>query len=96
MSDLSIVTVIVAKESFQEDVLKTLHAVTGGTRREEGDISYVLYQDVQNPLKFIITENWKSREPIGLHNKTAHFKKFKSSLDGKIDSLSIDVIRKIY
>lgn len=96
MNQLSIVAVIVAKEAFQEDVLKALHAVTDGTRREEGNISYILHQDTTNPLKFVIIENWKSQEAIAHHDKTEHFQAFKNAIADKIDSLSIDILRKIY
>ena len=96
MSELKIVATIIAKSEFVEDVLAALHTVTDATRKEEGNISYVLHQDISNNLKFTILEVWKSQAAIDFHNQTAHFLTLKKDLDGKIDSLVADVIREIY
>lgn len=96
MSKLKIVATIVAKPEFTEEILKVLHTVTDATRKEEGNISYVLYKSVDNNSKFTILEEWKSQDAINYHNQTAHFLTFKKELEGKIDSLNIDVIQEIY
>ena len=42
------------------------------TRKEEGCISYELYQDINNPGKFTFIENWESNEHLDVHMKTPH------------------------
>ena len=96
MTELKIVATIVVKEKFKQDVLKAFHNVVDGTRQEEGNVSYELHEDTTNPLKYIILEVWKSDKAIDLHNESAHFNEFKNAIDGKVDSLSIDIIRKVY
>lgn len=96
MTELKIVASIVAKEGYQEDVLKAMQNVVNETRKEDGNVSYDLHQDTTNPMKYIILEVWKSQEAIDLHNASAHFGIFKKAIDGKIDSLSIDVVKKVY
>ncbi|MFT3739574.1 MAG: putative quinol monooxygenase [Breznakibacter sp.] len=93
---LKIVATIIAKPEFKEDIVKVLHTVTDATRKEEGNISYVLHRDTDNDLKFIILEEWKSQETIDFHNKTAHFLTLKKELDEKADLLTIDVIQEVY
>lgn len=96
MEKLIIVAAIAAKETCKEDVSKALHAVTDATRTEEGNVSYTLHQDVQNPLKYTIIEEWKSQNAIDMHNDSAHFQAFKNAIDGKVDELTISVLKKIY
>lgn len=42
------------------------------TRKEEGCISYELYQDTENPGKFTFIEEWQSKEHLDIHLKTPH------------------------
>lgn len=96
MTELKIVATIVIKEAHKAELLKAFHAVVDETRKEKGNISYTLHQDAKNPLKFVILEVWQSEEAIDLHNASTHFDEFKKAIDGKIDSLSIDIIKEIY
>lgn len=96
MSELKIIAVITAKEAYQQDILKALHAVVDGTRKEEGNVSYDLHQDTKNPLKYTIIEVWKSQEAIDSHNQTEHFLSFVKAIENKVDGLDIDVIKKVY
>ena len=49
MTELKIVAVIVVKAEFQEELEKAFQNVVDGTRKEDGNISYDLHQDVKNP-----------------------------------------------
>lgn len=96
MENLKIVAAIVAKSECKESILKALHIITNKTREEEGNISYVLHQDIYNPLTFVILEEWKSEDAIRFHQQTPHYLTFKEELKGKIESLNTNVIREIY
>ena len=96
MSKLKIVATLVVKPEFTGEVLKALHTVTDATRKEEGNISYVLNEDVKNKSRFIILEEWKSQEAFEFHGQTSHYIAFKEAVQGKAESLDIDVVREIY
>ena len=96
MSKLKIIATINVKPEFKEDVLNMLQTVTDATRKEEGNISYVLHEDINNSAKIIILEEWKSQEAIDFHNQTEHFLILKTDLEKKADSLTIDIIRAFY
>lgn len=96
MTELKIVAVVVAKAEYQKELEKVFHDVVDGTHTEEGNISYELHQDIKNPLKYTFIEVWKSQAAIDSHNESAHFKAFVSGIEGKIDSLAVDVMKKIY
>jgi quinol monooxygenase YgiN len=81
---LTIVADITAAPEFEAEVIAAIEAVVEGTRTEEGCISYDVYKDVNNSLRFTFIEHWKSREAIELHNSSAHFLKFVESIDGKV------------
>lgn len=96
MSQLSIVAAIVVKDSYKDELEKVFRNLVDHTRKEEGNVSYDLHQDVKNPLKYTIIEVWKSQDDINKHNDTPHFKEFLTAIEGKVDSVNIDVIKKIY
>jgi quinol monooxygenase YgiN len=96
MTELKIVAVIVVKAAFQNELEKVFHTVVDETRKEAGNVSYDLHQDTKNPLKYTILEVWKSQAAIAEHNESAHFKAFVAAVEGKVDSLTVDVIKKVY
>lgn len=96
MKELKIVATIVLKPKYQNDVLKALHNVVDATRKEEGNISYELLQNVSDNLSYTILESWKSQEAIDLHMNSAHFDEFKKAIDGKISDLQITTIKQVY
>lgn len=96
MEKLNIVANIVVGEEFREELIPVFKKVVDETRKEAGNISYDLHQDVKNPLKFVILEAWKSQDAINEHNASKHFNEFAKAIENKIDSLTIDVIEKIY
>ena len=96
MEELKIVAVIVVKKEFQNELVEVFQNLVNETRKEEGNVSYDLHQDTSNPLKYVILEVWKSDKAVEIHNASAHFEMFKQAIDGKIDGLTIDVVKKVY
>lgn len=70
---------VVAKFIVQEDKIQEFQGMVGDlitkTRQEEGNISYELYQDVDNPQVLTFIEEWEGKEELGAHMKTDHFQK---------------------
>lgn len=96
MSELKIVATIVVKSEYEKEVLSALHNIVDATRKEDGNVSYDLHQNTINPLEYTILEVWKSQQAIDVHNASAHFDEFKKAINGKIDGLKVDVIKKAY
>ena len=90
-----VATLTVKNEKDREEIEKVLYAVVDGTHTEEGNISYELHQDINNPLMYVFIEVWESQQAIDIHNETPHFKAFVKAVDGKVD-LSVITMRKIY
>lgn len=61
------------KEEHQKEFLKLTKELTILSREEAGNISYHLYQDIQDPSHYTFVEEWQNQEAIDLHNQTKHF-----------------------
>lgn len=96
MNELKIVATILIREQFKNEMVEALKKVTDGTRNEEGNISYDLFQDINDPLKYIILETWKSRDAINEHNQTEHYQTFKKDIADKIESIMVNTIKSVY
>jgi quinol monooxygenase YgiN len=83
--ELLIIAHVTTKAEYKDELMKAFEKVVEGTRREAGNISYDLYVDTSDPLKFTIIELWKSQDAINIHNETGHFKEFVKAIDGKAD-----------
>ena len=90
-----IASLTIENEKDTADIVKALHTVVDATRKEEGNISYELHQDVANPKTYVFIEVWKSQEAIDSHNNSAHFHEFVKAVDGKV-ALAVNVIKKVY
>lgn len=90
-----VATLTVMNETDVAEMVKALHQVVDGTRTEEGNISYVLHQDINNPMTYIIIEVWKSQEAIDYHNQTPHFLAFVEAVKDKT-ILSVNTMKKVY
>lgn len=70
---------VVAKFVIKSDRIEEMKSVCSDlideTRKENGNISYELYQDVNNPEIFSFIEEWESQEALEKHMQTDHFKK---------------------
>jgi quinol monooxygenase YgiN len=70
---------VVAIAETSADKAEELKSVCLGliepTRKENGCISYELYQDTVNPGKFTFIENWESKAHLDVHLKTPHMAK---------------------
>lgn len=68
---------IVAKNKVREDkkqeFLRITEELIRKSQKEEGCISYDLYEDIADPYTLTFIESWKDMEAIDLHNKTEHF-----------------------
>lgn len=62
------------KEGKSEELIKVYEQLIAPTRKEDGCISYSLYQDESNPRLFALMEEWRDAEALNRHMQTEHFK----------------------
>lgn len=76
---------IVAKNFVQKDKIEEFKKLTKTliekSRKEEGCISYNLFEDIEDECVLTFIEEWKSFEDIDIHNSSPHFKSIVPKLD---------------
>ena len=73
-------TVVVArvavKEGQEKAFIEIASKLVAATRAEEGNLFYTLYQSTENPLIFIVYEEYKDDAAFEAHANSAHFAAF--------------------
>lgn len=71
-----IVAKMKAKAGMEEQVKSELGALVKATLSEPGCIRYTLHRSQGDPASFLFYEEWASKEALGAHSKSPHFKSF--------------------
>ncbi len=90
---------ITAKANVKEDnielFLKVASVLTEASRNEEGNVSYGLFQDTENPSTLTFIEEWKSLEAVKFHEESDHFKTNISKLIELAESIDINLYNQV-
>mgnify|MGYP003623293977 FL=1 len=89
---LVIVAHVAVQPEFAEMLAPEFEAVVEATRKEEGNISYDLYVDVNDPNRLTFVEVWQSQQAIDSHNASDHFRTF-AKADRRKASLEVSVLK---
>lgn len=77
------------KKNCLDKVLILYKELVDKTRREDGCLSYELFQDTENPCILTMIETWENRECLEKHFQTAHFRELVPQIsecrEGKAD-----------
>lgn len=76
-----IVARLEAKEGKTDELITLIEGVVKETRKEDGNLCYNVYQDIDVPTKFIIYEVWASDAALAKHSESAHLNAFKANKD---------------
>ena len=71
---------IEVKEGTVQKFLEAAGKCVAETRKEPGCRFYTLYADAENPLKFIIVEEWDDKASLDLHMTLPHFLELRENL----------------
>lgn len=72
---IKIIAKNIIKDGEKENFIRTAKELIEKSRSEEGNISYGLYEDVENLNVLTFIEEWKDMDAISFHNSTDHFKR---------------------
>lgn len=70
---------IKVKPIYRDRFLELADDVMKGSKAEEGNISYHLYEDTKEDNTFVMVEEWKDQDAVKFHFQTDHFKSFKDN-----------------
>ncbi len=69
---LTVVATMRAKAGREQDLRAGLESVIEATRQEDGNVTYELYQGVDDPAVFTFYENWRSKADLDNHLRSPH------------------------
>ena len=78
---LKVVAKSVVKEDKIDEYKNNVEELIEKTRNEEKNISYELYQDLDNPNVLTFIEEWEDKAGLDKHMESDHFKKIVPKLD---------------
>lgn len=67
---------LVAADGKREELRDALLALIDPTRREKGNLDYVLFEETDNPGTFVMREAFVNPAALGEHMRTPHFESF--------------------
>lgn len=92
---IKIVAKNILKEGKKAEFIKTAQELIEKSRAEEGNISYSLFEDVNNENIVAFIEEWKDLKAIEFHNNTEHFKRIVPMLGELREKSEINLYKEI-
>lgn len=83
------------KPGVREEYLEIARELAEETKKEEGCIQYVLYEDIKEPAILTMIEEWTDEEAINAHMESAHMKRIIPELRALRESTEINLYRQI-
>ena len=71
-----VVARVAVKEGQDKAFIEIASKLVAATRTEEGNLFYTLYQSTENPLIFIVYEEYKDDAAFEAHANSTHFAAF--------------------
>ncbi|WP_433940418.1 putative quinol monooxygenase [Paenibacillus lautus] len=60
----------------EAEFLESVKELIEASRAEQGNESYKLLKDTEQDNTYLMVEQWKDQEAVGLHNASSHFQAF--------------------
>lgn len=79
-----------------EDLEENLHKLVKASQAEAGNISYSLYQDENEPYKFVFQEVWENKTAFDIHKQSTHFTHFIDYINMNAESVEISQLKNLY
>ena len=75
-----------AKDNASAEKIKTLGTeLVEISRKDEGNVSYDLFQSATRPLVMMFCETWESDALLDVHSKTPHFTRIVPEIEAEPD-----------
>ena len=84
----AVLTAIAGKERELEELLR---GMAGPSRAEEGNLRYDLWQDQENPARFVLDELYRDDVSAAAHKASPHFQHYVSRIGDLATRMPITV-----
>ena len=92
---IKIVACTLVKEGMEEAYMEAARELVQKSAAEEGNITYTLNRDINNPRSFAMIEIWKDQDAIDKHNASEHFTTIVPKLGTMAESKSISLYSEV-
>lgn len=92
---MPVVAIFLAKPGSEEALETLFRDAIPSTLKEEGCISYQLNRDLNQPRRFVWTEEWQSRALIEKHRATRQNAELLSNIRDLVESSEVYELRKV-
>ncbi|MCL2840915.1 MAG: antibiotic biosynthesis monooxygenase [Defluviitaleaceae bacterium] len=82
---------IEVKDGMAQKFTEAAGKCVAETRKEPGNKFYTLYADSENPLKFVIVEEWDDKAALDEHMKLPHFLELGENIKDLVASTSVKI-----
>lgn len=86
----------VIKENHLADALSLYKLLVAETVKEQGCISYELFQELDDPNSLTLIEEWDDIEALKLHTETSHFVTLVEKLAAYEKELPVLIYKKLF
>ncbi|MDF3154534.1 putative quinol monooxygenase [Mesorhizobium sp. XAP10] len=92
---MPVVAIFLAKPGAEEALERLFRDAIPATLEEDGCISYQLNRDLNQPRRFVWTEEWQSRALIEKHRATRQNAELLSNIRDLVESSEVFELRKV-
>lgn len=96
MQKIVLIATLTLKNSNHEgvlDALTTLHKATH--QHDTGCLQYDVHQDIEKENTYVFIETWESEALLAEHMKKEHYHNYKAFMGDKVESVSLQKLKKI-
>lgn len=90
-----VVAIFISKSGEEEKLEALFKGVIPVTLKEEGCISYQLNRSIDEPRRFVWTEEWESREHLDRHAAAPHIAAILAQIPDLVEHAEVIPLRKV-
>lgn len=76
----------------REAVLAAARPAIAETRKEQGCVSYELFQSAENPNEMVFVERWESRDALNAHARSDHFRVWRKATADAFTGRKLEIL----
>lgn len=92
---IKVIAPSIIKENSLSDALQLYKLLVKETIKEQGCISYELFQALDDPNSLTLIEEWEDEEALLFHTKTPHFIELVGKLADYEQELPVHIYKKL-
>ncbi|MCC8019493.1 MAG: antibiotic biosynthesis monooxygenase [Rikenellaceae bacterium] len=93
---ITVIAKAVLKEGTKEQFKEVTRNLVDGSRKETGNISYDLYEDMDDSSVMCFIEVWRDEAAIEAHNASGHFRDGIAAIKPLTTNLTVSRFGKVY